>query len=103
MNSKAICADMAFQHPDEMQVLYGMHNLKIIPTGLRTTSEAFSWLVDTASKNLVAAIVKNVKTTLSVEAPVEFATGRRPRNLLDPTFVNPEQLTSTTTKYDFSH
>ena len=33
MNPKAICADMAFHQPHDMQALYRMHNVKRIPTG----------------------------------------------------------------------
>ena len=36
MNPKAICADMAFHHPHDMQALYRMHNVKRIPTGPHT-------------------------------------------------------------------
>ena len=38
--------------------------------------------------------------TLSGETPVELAMGRRPRDLMDPASMNPEQLTSTPTKED---
>ena len=31
---------------------------------------------------------------------MELAMGRRPRDLMDPAFLNPEQLTSTSTKQD---
>ena len=34
------------------------------------------------------------------KTPMELAMGRRPRNLLDPVSMNPEQLTSTPTKQD---
>ena len=33
MNPKAICADMAFHHPHDMQAFNRMHNVKRIPTG----------------------------------------------------------------------
>ena len=36
MNPIAICADMAFHHPHNMQAFYRMHNAKIIPTGPHT-------------------------------------------------------------------
>ena len=36
MNPKAICADMAFHHPRDMQAFYRMHNVKRLPTGPHT-------------------------------------------------------------------
>ena len=33
MNLKAICADMAFHHPHDMQTFYRMHNIRRFPTG----------------------------------------------------------------------
>ena len=36
MNPKAICADMAFHHPHDMQAFYPMHNVKTFPTGPHT-------------------------------------------------------------------
>ena len=70
-------------------------------------------LVGTASKNLdqttqaqitpaqlmrKAATVRNTQVNLSGETPMELAMGRKPRYLLDPASMNPEQLTSTPTK-----
>ena len=72
-------------------------------------------LVDTASKSLdqttlaqitpaqlmrKVATVRNTQVTLSGKTPMELALGRRPRDLLDPASMNPEQLTSTPTKQD---
>ena len=72
-------------------------------------------LVDTASKNLdqttlaqitpaqlmgKAATVINTQVTFSGKTPMELAMGRKPRDLLDPASMNPEQLTSTPTKQD---
>ena len=37
---------------------------------------------------------------LSGKTPTELAMGRRPRDLLDPDSMNPEQLTSTPSKQD---
>ena len=37
MNPKAICADMAFHHPHDMQAFYRMHNVKRIPTNQQHT------------------------------------------------------------------
>ena len=36
MNPKAICADMAFHHPHDMQAFYRMHRVKGLPTGPHT-------------------------------------------------------------------
>ena len=70
MNPKAICADMAFHHPHNMQAFCRMHNIKRFPSGphtpwpyraemgVRLLEKFLSALVDTASKNLD-------KTTLS--------------------------------------
>ena len=81
----------------------------------RLFKKFLSALVDTASKNFdkttlsqitpaqlmrKAAKVKNTQVTLSGETPKELAMGRRPRNLMDPASMNPEQLTSTLTKQD---
>ena len=76
----------------------------------------FLWaLVDTASKNLdqttlsqitpaqlmrKAATERNTQVTLSGKTPKQLAMGRRPRDLMDPTSMNPEQLASTPTKQD---
>ena len=72
-------------------------------------------LVDTASKNLdqttlaqitpaqlmrMAATVRNTQVTLSGKTRMELAMGRRPRDLLDPASMNPQQLTTTPTKQD---
>ena len=47
-----------------------------------------------------AAMVRNTQVTLSGKMPMELAMGTRPRDLMDPVSVNPEQLTSTPTKQD---
>ena len=127
MNPKAICADKAFHQPHDMQAFYRMHNVKRLPTGphtpwptraemgVRLFKKVVLALVDTTSKNLdqttlaqispaklmrKAATVRNTQVTLSGKTPMEFAMGRRPRDLLDPASMNPEQLTSTPTKHD---
>ena len=71
--------------------------------------------MDTASKNLdktslsqitpaqlmrKAATVRNTEVTLSGKSPMEVAMGRRPRDLIDPASMNPDQVTSTPTKQD---
>ena len=127
MNPKAICADMTFHHPPDMQAFCRMHNVKRFPTGpdtpgpnraemgVRLFEKFLSALVDTASKNLVkttlsqvtpaqlmrkAATVRNTQVTLSGKTPVELAMGRRPRDLMHLASMNPEQLTSTPTRQD---
>ena len=125
---KAICAHMAFHHPHDMQAFYRMHNVKIIPTGphtpwpdraemsVRLFKKFLLALVDTASKNLdqttlaqitpaqlmgkAATVINAQKQTLSGKTPMELAMGRKPRGLLDPASMNPEQLTSTPIKQD---
>ena len=64
MNPKAICADMAFHNPHDMQAFYRMHKTKRhstgthtpwpnrAETGVRSFKKFLSALVDTASKNL---------------------------------------------------
>ena len=47
-----------------------------------------------------AATVRHTQVTLSGKTTMELAMGRKPRDLLDPAFMNPEQLTSTPTKQD---
>ena len=47
-----------------------------------------------------AATVRNTQVTLSGKTPMELAMGRRPRDLMDPASMNPEQLTSTPTNQD---
>ena len=127
MNTKAICADMAFHHPHDMQAFYRMRNVKRFPTGphtpwpnraemgVRLFEKFLSALVETASKNLDqstlsqitpaqlmrnAATGRNTQVTRSGKTPLELAMGRRPRDLMDPATMNPEQLTSTPTKHD---
>ena len=42
MNPKAICADMAFHCPHEMQAFHRMHKVKRLPTGSHTHTVAKS-------------------------------------------------------------
>ena len=127
MNPKAICPGMAFHQPHDMQAFYRMHNVKRLLTGphtprpnraemgVRLFKKFLLALLDTASKNLdqttlahstpaqlrrKAATVRNTQVTVSGKTPMELALGRRPRDLLDPASMNPEQLTSTSTKQD---
>ena len=119
MNPKAICADMAFHSPHEMQTFYRMHNVKTLPTRPHTPcqtelrwvydcSKSFSWHSWTQLPRMWtlaqwmrnSAAVRNTQVTLSGETPMELAMGRRPRDLLDPASMNKEQLTSTPTEQD---
>ena len=127
MNPKAICADVAFHHPHDMQAFYRMHSVKRLQTGPHTPWPSRAEMgvrlfkklplarVDTASKNLdqttlaqiipaqlirKAATVRNTQVTSSGKTPMELAMGRKPRDLLDTASMNPEQLTSTPTKPD---
>ena len=62
MNPKAICAEMAFHHPHDIQAFYRMQNVKRRPTGphtpwhhraemgVRLFKKFLSVLVDTASR-----------------------------------------------------
>ena len=104
-----------------------MHNVKRLPTGphtpcpnqaetgVRLFKKCLLALVDTASRNLdqatlsqitpaqlmrKAATVRNTQVTMSGKTPMGLAMGRRPRDLMDPASMNPEQLTSTLTKQD---
>ena len=112
-----ISADMAFHHHDT-QAFCRLHNIKTLPTQPHTTwpnraamsvrlfKKFLSALVDTAPKNLdqttlaqippaqlmrEGATVRNTQVTLSGKTPVELAMGRRPIDLTDPAFMNPEQ------------
>ena len=100
MNPKAICADMAFHHPQDKQAFYRMHNIERFPTGphtpwpnraemgVRLFKKFLSALVDTASKILdkatlsqitraqlmrKGATVRNTQVTLSGKTPMELA------------------------------
>ena len=100
MNQKAICADVTFHNPHDMQAFYRMHNVKRLPTGphtpwpnraemgVRLFNKFLCALLDTASKNLdettlsqitlaqlmrEAATVKNLLVTLSGQTPMELA------------------------------
>ena len=97
-NRKAICADMDFRHPHDMQACYRMYNVKKFPTGpqtpwpnlgkmeVRMLQKFLSALLDTASKNLnkttpsqmtpaqlmcKAATMRNTQVTWSCKAPME--------------------------------
>ena len=77
VNPYALCADMAFHHPHDMQAFYRMHNVKRIPTGPHTSwpnraemsvrlfKKFLLVLVDTASKKLD-------QTTLAQITPVQM-------------------------------
>ena len=127
MNPKAICADMDLHHSHDMQAFDRMHTVERLPTGantpwpnrvemgVRLLKKFLLTLVDTASKNLdqttlaqitlaqlmrKEATVRNRQLTLRGKMQMKLAMGRRPRDLLDPVSMNPQQLTSTPTKQD---
>ena len=50
MTLKAICADMAFHHPHDMQTFYRMHNVKRFPTGPHTVNVKLSVCVTRSSR-----------------------------------------------------
>ena len=104
MNPKAMCADIAFRHPHDMQAFYRMHYVKRLPTGPHTPwpsraemvnrlfKKFFSAPLDTASKNLDettlpqitsaqlmrrAATIRNTRVTLSGKTPVELVHGKK--------------------------
>ena len=79
-NPKAICADVAFHHPHDMQAFYRMHNVKRVPTGSHTpwTNRAEKGvrlfkkfhlaLVDTAFKNLDQTTLAQINHSCPVDA-----------------------------------
>ena len=50
-----------------------------------------------------AATIRNTQVAASGRTPMELAFGRRPRDILDPTTMNPEQLTVDKTKGDITN
>ena len=98
MNPKAICADMAFHQPHDMQAFYRMHNVKRLPTGPhapwpnRTEMGVRLFKKLTASKNLdqttlaqitLAQLMRKAATVKNTQVALALAMGRRPRDLLD--------------------
>ena len=127
MNPKAIGADMAFHHPHDMQAFYRMHNINRFLFGphapgpnrtelgvrLFRNSSRDSWIqpslkldkttlsqITPAQLMRKAATVRNTQVTQSGTTPMEVAMGKRPRDLMEPAHMVPEQLTSTPTKQD---
>ena len=111
----------------DIQTFYRMHIVTRIPTGrhtpwpnrarmgVRMFKKIILALVDTAPKNMdqtilahitlaclmrKATTVRNAQVILSGKTPMKLAMGRRPRDLLDPASMNPEQFTSTPTRQD---
>ena len=121
MNPKAICADTAWyagiqSNAQYSEISYWTAHSLAKSSWDGCTTKFLSALVDTASKNLdqtslaqitpaqlmrKAATVTNTQVTLSGKTPMELAMGRGPRYPMNPAFMNPEQLTSTSTKQDF--
>ena len=101
MNPKAICADMAFHLPHDMQAFYRMHNIQRFlldphtpwpnraEMGVRLFKKFLSALLDRASKNLD-------QTTLAQITPAQLM--RKAATVRNPAFMKPEQQTSTSTK-----
>ena len=76
MNPKAICVEMAFHQPHDMQAFYHMDSVKRLPTrphtqmGVRLFNKFLLALVDTASNNLD-------KTTLAQITPAQMMRKQR--------------------------
>ena len=66
MNPRAICADMAFHHPHDMQAFYRMQNIQRFPTGPYTPWPIRAEMGVRSSKNLDKTSVTN--HTCSVDA-----------------------------------
>ena len=97
--------------PNTCRHFYRMHKMKRFPTGPHTpwpnraemprkVGPDHSGTDYSCQLMPNAATVRNTQVTLSGRTPMELAMGRRPRYLIDPAFMNPEQLTSTPTKQD---
>ena len=121
---KCIVADMAFHTPRVFQDFYRLHNIRPMPTGpatpwpnraesgVRLFKRFFRALVDDVMKrpnlNQVtprqlirkAASARNTSVTRSGKTPLELAFGRRPRDLLDVSTMDPQQLTTNRTEVD---
>ena len=53
MNPKAICADMAFHQPPDMQAFHRMHNVTRLPTGPHTPWQTeLRWVSDCSEVSL---------------------------------------------------
>ena len=121
---RAVCADMAFHNPIDLKEFYRLHDIKTFPTGphtpwpnrAETTVRLFKGflkaLVDRVQKDETlrnvtpailmrkAATIRNTQITFSGKSPPELAFGRRPRDMLDPTSMNPQQLTTDPNEQD---
>ena len=113
MNPKAICADVAFHHPHDMQAFYRLHNAKRLPTGSHTPwpnraemgvplfKKFLAALVGTASKNLnettlsqitpaqlmrKAATVRNTQVTSSGKNAYGISHGKKTKRSHGPSF-----------------
>ena len=120
-NPKAICGDMAFHNPIELKEFYRLHDIKALPTGphtpwpnraettvrlfkkffhalvedvARKQSEDILIYVTAAQLMRKAATIRNAQVTSSGKTPLELAFGRKPRDMLDPASMNPQQLTT---------
>ena len=125
LNRKAICADVAFHHPHDMQAFHRIHNIKRLPRGpfspwpnraeMGVQEVSLSALVNTASKKsgpdhsgtdhscpIDAQSTKGEKHTGNSEWQNAYRISHEKRTtyLMNPSFMNAEQLTSTSTKQD---
>ena len=74
---KAICADMAFHQPHDMQAFYRMHNVKRVPAGPHTSGRTEQSRVYDCSRKCLLALVdtssKNLdQTTLAQTTPAQL-------------------------------
>ena len=121
---KAVCGDMAFHSPHDLKEFYRYHNIRPLPTGPHTPwpnraetgvrlfkgflramvdrleQEGTLKSVTAAQLMRKAATIRNTQITFSGKAPLELAFGRRPKDLLDPANMDPQQLTTEPTDED---
>ena len=121
---KAICGDMAFHSPHDLKEFYRYHNIRPLPTGphtpwpnrAETAVRLFKGFLkamverlgkEESLKNVTAAqlmrkaaTIRNTQITFSGKTPLELTFGRRPKDLLDPTSMDPQQLTTEPNKED---
>ena len=127
MNPKASCADMACHHPHDMagippnaqreensnrttytmaepsrDVCTTVQEISLGTGGYRLQKPGQIKLAQSTPAQLMrkAATVRHTQVTSSGKTPWELAMGRKPRDLLDPASMNPEQLTSTPDKHN---
>ena len=129
-NTKSICGNMAFHSPVELKEFYRLHNIRALPTGphtpwpnraetgVRLFKKFFHTLVEDVAKKQSegilneisafqlmrkAATIRNTQVTSSGKTPLELSFGRKPRDLLDPANMNPQQLTTAMNNQDINN